>query len=1050
MSPIKFSLNSERGMILLSNLLKGDCFELLTDLQEDVTLDFSDTNKDNINTVTYDMISGIKFYDTNADQKGITLYTDNGGSFYPYKINKTFEHCKPLLKVLLKYQITNDLVNNKEMFSYNCLTWSLKMSGKFDDKTIENIKVDSYKRYISHNDLQKLGEDYHIGFKVKKYRKHNEKYRWDDVTNGKKKYIGDQNPKVIIDLCLLEKHYFLNEQIEGINKYALEHYDEIKKAYPNKPDEWILKVYRKTGNNYKIDETRAHISSYELINIISSERVPFSFDELQILPSVLLDSKAEIKDISLFDDNNFKEYKPDDKKDKSENKKTEEVEGVSPSSNAKEYIYYYADTETDVSKEYHIPFCISFKQRGQNNIKCFIGANCLDKFLNELPNNSVVYCHNLGYDSRMFSKYSIISSTDKGGKTFKQKLSYNGKNIIFKDSWSLITMKLCDFASNFDLKEGEKEMFPYNYYTMERLIGEPLTEDYRLLKRNIGVISEAGKNEIEINWNQEQFEKNISNLKLYVNEDGTPSDVKTNYFNMSEYVKFYCNQDVNILSQGFDKFHNDCLNELGIDVDEVLTISSLAQKYFDKNLFYNIDDYYKYSGIPRAFIQKAVYGGRCMTRDNKKWKTHIPLFDYDAVSLYPSAMNRLYCVKGKPKVLEPNELNTEYLLKHTAPEGEQPNEDKPISVYVVEIKITKVNKHLHFPLIVKKDPKTNTNLNTNEAEGLITVVDNITLEDFVKFQGVECEILRGYKWTGEKDFKIQEEIKKVFDKRVMYKNQHKQGLQLIYKLIMNSTYGKMIQKPIKNKTLYLQKEASKFNKKTNTWTKTKPLKKFMVKNSAKIEEINRIYDETSNLYQVKVSKPIDDYATNTLLGVQILSMSKRIMNEVMTTAEDLGIKIFYQDTDSMHIEKSRIEELEKEYFIRYGRELRGEAMGQFHNDFDELKDDYAYAYASIFNGKKCYIDMLRDTKGNEAVHYRAKGVTLIAVAKLAKDKYDNDIYEVYNELYNNKTLTFDLKEVRACIKTNNKNRQASTFDNFKRNIKFIGDGIECKEYDDKE
>jgi hypothetical protein len=37
---------------------------------------------------------------------------------------------------------------------------------------------------------------------------------------------------------------------------------------------------------------------------------------------------------------------------------------------------------------------------------------------------------------------------------------------------------------------------------------------------------------------------------------------------MKEYVKFYCNQDVNILSQGFDKFRNDCLKELYIDVDE--------------------------------------------------------------------------------------------------------------------------------------------------------------------------------------------------------------------------------------------------------------------------------------------------------------------------------------------------------------------------------------------------------------------------------------------------------------------------------------------------
>ena len=42
-------------------------------------------------------------------------------------------------------------------------------------------------------------------------------------------------------------------------------------------------------------------------------------------------------------------------------------------------------------------------------------------------------------------------------------------------------------------------------------------------------------------------------------------------------------------------------------------------------------------------------------------------------------------------------------------------------------------------------------------------------------------------------------------------------------------------------------------------------------------------------------------------GVEILSMSKRIMNEVMTLAEDGGLNIWYQDTDSMHINYEEVE-----------------------------------------------------------------------------------------------------------------------------------------------
>jgi hypothetical protein len=301
-------------------------------------------------------------------------------------------------------------------------------------------------------------------------------------------------------------------------------------------------------------------------------------------------------------------------------------------------------------------------------------------------------------------------------------------------------MPLSKFPAIFKLQSGEKEMFPYKYYTLERL------------KNNVGIIAEAGKDELPNKWKQKQFEENIEKLKLYVDAEGNHSDVKTEYFDMKEYVKFYCEQDVNILAQGFDKFRIMCLNELKIDIDESLTAPSIANKYFEMNLYFKVKNFYKLSGVPRAFVQQAIYGGRCMTRDNKKWKVGKVLSDFDAVSLYPSAMKRLYIQTGKPIVLNDEECSWKYLSEHTCEADVQPSKDKPISTYVVKIRITKVNKKLHFPLIVVKDPKTKTNRNTNDAVGYELVVDNITLEDFVKYQGVECEILGGYKWTDKKDY----------------------------------------------------------------------------------------------------------------------------------------------------------------------------------------------------------------------------------------------------------------------------------------------------------
>ena len=133
-----------------------------------------------------------------------------------------------------------------------------------------------------------------------------------------------------------------------------------------------------------------------------------------------------------------------------------------------------------------------------------------------------------------------------------------------------------------------------------------------------------------------------------------------------------------------------------------------------------------------------------------------------------------------------------------AGEWEQPSESKPISAYVVEIEITKVCINRHFPLIVTKDKETHTNSNINDTVGYRMAVDNITLEDYVKYQGVDCNIIRGYKWIDIRDFSIRYEIQKLHEYRCKFKVEAN-PLQEIVKLIINSAYGNMIQKPIKDK-----------------------------------------------------------------------------------------------------------------------------------------------------------------------------------------------------------------------------------------------------------
>jgi len=100
-----------------------------------------------------------------------------------------------------------------------------------------------------------------------------------------------------------------------------------------------------------------------------------------------------------------------------------------------------------------------------------------------------------------------------------------------------------------------------------------------------------------------------------------------------------------------------------------------------------------------------------------------------------------------------------------------------------------------------------------------------------------------------------------------------------------------------------------------------------------IAENNNMINEAetlngSNVTRVVKLKPINRHYTFVTLRVNIFSMSKRIMNEVMCTAEDIGVDIMYQDTDSMHLYKDQLDALSEEFRVRYGGELVGSRMGQ--------------------------------------------------------------------------------------------------------------------------
>jgi hypothetical protein len=403
--------------------------------------------------------------------------------------------------------------------------------------------------------------------------------------------------------------------------------------------------------------------------------------------------------------------------------------------------------------------------------------------------------------------------------------------------------------------------------------------------------------------------------------------------------------DCLVLAEGYLKFKGwmEKITKNTINIDEQYTISGLAYNYIKE--VGCLEGCYQISNIPRRFIQKCVVGGRCMTSENKKlYIKGKKISDTDANALYPSSIYRMpgYLL-GKPKVIKDKSM--EFLEK--------------TDMYYVKVKILSLGKKRKFPLLSYKN-EDSVRLFTNDIIGKEIYTDKIALEDSIKYQDVKVEILQGYYFNDGFNPKIVNVIYELGNERAK-KRAEGNKIQECYKMLSNSVYGKKLLKEIDVDLEVIQRNN---------------IGVYLDKNYNFIKTMKPVGD----FYFVEKYKQINTHFNSVHLGVHILSMSKRIMNEVMCLAEDNNIDIYYQDTDSMHLDSDKLTELEELYRKEFNRELCGKEMGQFSSDF-KLKGAITESVQStkaIFLGKKAYIDQLEGTndKGDDVLgyHYRCKGV----------------------------------------------------------------------------
>ncbi|KAL7684684.1 putative DNA-directed DNA polymerase, family B [Plasmopara halstedii] len=280
---------------------------------------------------------------------------------------------------------------------------------------------------------------------------------------------------------------------------------------------------------------------------------------------------------------------------------------------------------------------------------------------------------------------------------------------------------------------------------------------------------------------------------------------------------------------------------------------------------------YAMNGNVLAFVRDAIVGGRVMARDNEKHHIQHKLADFDAVSLYPSGQAELDgYIRGKPK-----------WFQNTIPND--------ADYYIARVKFESIGKKRHFPLLSFYENGARNF--TNDIIGKTMIVGKQALEDIIEFQDVKISIMEGVYWNEGFNNQIVLTIKSLFEERLKLK---KEGnpLQNGIKLLMNSAYGKLIQKPIVKQKVLVSDEKS--------------ILEYTIKNINKMISRTPITDD---LALFEEHKALSEHFSPAHLGVQVLDSSKHIMNTVMCLAEDIDAKIWYQDTDSMHIDYDAVSRL---------------------------------------------------------------------------------------------------------------------------------------------
>jgi DNA polymerase type B, organellar and viral len=228
-------------------------------------------------------------------------------------------------------------------------------------------------------------------------------------------------------------------------------------------------------------------------------------------------------------------------------------------------------------------------------------------------------------------------------------------------------------------------------------------------------------------------------------------------------------------------------------------------------------------------------------------------------------------------------------------------------------------------------------------------LSSVDMEEIVKIGGKIIRIYEGVIFTSHyEESPFKKFVEHLFELRLKYKKESNDIMQNLVKLMLNSLYGKTIQKDI-NKEVHIWSEETlreKFDERIVDYSRL-PCGKYIVE-----------LKEEEGVDVEEVKKGLNP----SHLGIFILSYSKRIMNRFIKVIDGFyNPVIYYTDTDSLYIHKNNWDKLDKAGLV-------GGKLGQGKNDYDT-----GGIFYSLFLGSKIKYCLTIDADGNIEAHSTFKG-----------------------------------------------------------------------------